>query len=237
MSIGARAVDALRRAVPRLLPQACRLCAAPAGDEPLCADCRAALPRMPAQTCPACALPTPGGALCGACLARPRQFDATQAAFRYAFPVDRLVQSLKYGHRLAGADFFGAELADRAEGTRADLIVPVPLSAARLAQRGFNQALELARPVARRLGLALETAGVRRHRDTTPQASLPWAERAGNVRHAFECQIDLAGRRVLVVDDVMTTGATVDELARVLRARGASWVGNLVVARTVPDGR
>ena len=103
------------------------------------------------------------------------------------------------------------------------------------AERGFNQALELARPLARSCGAPLDIRHVRRHRDTTPQASLPWKERAKNIRHAFECDIDLAGMNVLIVDDVMTTGATLDELARTLKAHGANRVENRVLARALKD--
>ena len=119
-------------------------------------------------------------------------------------------------HRVIGADFRGRELAQLPLPFRPDLILPVPLAPARLAGRGFNQTLELARPLARLLGVPLEIGHVRRRRDTAPQASLPKRERKQNIRHAFECEIDLTGKSVLVVDDVMTTGATLDELARTL---------------------
>lgn len=219
--------------VAALLPGACFLCAAPSGSGFLCGACADHLPRMPAACCPRCALPTPAGAVCGACLNKPPHFDATRAVFRYEFPVDRLVQSLKYGHRLAGADFLGRILAQHAPGMVPDLILPVPLSGARLAERGFNQALEIARPLARRLGLRPETCHIHRRVDTTPQASLPWKERARNIRHAFACGIDLTGKSILVIDDVMTTGATLDELAGTLKACGAARVENCVVARAL----
>ena len=218
-----------------LLPQDCFLCAAPAGDRLLCAACVAGLPRLTPERCPVCALPTPGSAVCGACLKQAPHFDATRAVFRYEFPLDRLIQSLKYAHRLAGADFLGRELAQSPVPFQPDLILPVPLSPARLAERGFNQAVELARPLARALGVSLETSRVHRRRDTAPQASLPWKERKQNIRHAFECELDLTGKTVLVVDDVMTTGATLDELARTLKAHGAARVENFVVARALRD--
>jgi ComF family protein len=218
-----------------LLPQDCFLCAAPAGDRLLCAACVAGLPRLTPERCPVCALPTPGSAVCGACLKQAPHFDATRAVFRYEFPLDRLIQSLKYAHRLAGADFLGRELAQSPVPFQPDLILPVPLSPARLAERGFNQAVELARPLARALGVSLETSRVHRRRDTAPQASLPWTERKQNIRHAFECELDLTGKTVLVVDDVMTTGATLDELARTLKAHGAARVENCVLARALKD--
>jgi ComF family protein len=226
---------AIESHVARLLPQDCFLCAAPAEDKLLCPACIAGLPQMPAALCPCCALPTPGSSVCGACLKKPPHFDATRAVFRYDFPLDRLIQSLKYAHRLACAGFLGRSLARVTLPFRPDLIVPVPLSSARLAERGFNQALEIARPLVRALDAPVELTRIHRRRDTTPQANLPWKERAKNVRHAFECEVDLTGLEVLVVDDVMTTGATLDELARTLKAHGAAQVSNLVVARALRD--
>ena len=218
-----------------MLPQDCFLCAASSGDSLLCPSCTDSLPRLTSERCPVCALPTPASATCGACLKQAPHFDATQAVDRYECPADRLVQALKYAHHLACADFLGKALVKPPTPLRPDLIVPVPLAAARLAQRGFNQALELARPLARVLVAPLEINRIHRCRDTTPQAGLPWKERAHNIRHAFECEIDLAGRTVLLVDDVMTTGATLDELARTLKARGAARVENLVLARALRD--
>lgn len=223
------------RLLAAMLPRQCFLCAAPAAGEFLCPDCLDSLPRLTTDCCPICALPTPAAMVCGACLKKPPQFDATQAVFRYEFPIDRLVQSLKYAHRIASADFLGRILAQCRPQQAPDLILPVPLAPQRLAERGFNQALEIARPLARQLGLPQETRLVQRHIDTTPQAALPWKERAKNIRHAFACGIDLAGKKVLVVDDVMTTGATLNELAGTLKACGAGWVGNLVVARALKD--
>ncbi|WP_310450321.1 ComF family protein [Sulfuritalea sp.] len=235
MSIAADLKKAWRNTAAALLPQDCFLCAAASGDNLLCPACSAGLPYLSAERCPLCALPTPGAAVCGACLKQAPHFDATQAVFRYEFPLDRLIQSLKYAHRLASANFLGRALAQLAAPLRPDLVLPVPLAPARLAERGFNQALELARPLARALGVPLELSRIHRRRDTAPQASLPWKERKRNIRRAFECEIDLTGKTVLVVDDVMTTGATLDELARTLKAHGATRVENSVLARALKD--
>lgn len=231
----AKLTKSVNSAANALLPQDCFLCAAPAGDSLLCPACTASLPHLTPERCPVCALPTPGAAVCGACLKRTPHFDATQAVFRYEFPLDHLIQALKYVHRLAGADFLGRALAQQPVPLRPDMILPVPLAPARLAERGFNQALEIARPLARALGVPLEISRVHRRRDTAPQASLPWKERQQNIRHAFECEFDLTGKTVLVVDDVMTTGATLDELARMLKAHGAVRVENFVLARALKD--
>jgi ComF family protein len=113
-----------------------------------------------------------------------------------------------------------------------DLIVPLPLHPARLAGRGFNQAAEIARALSRATGVTMDAQIARRVRNTAPQTALPWRERAANMRHAFACGRDLAGLRVAVVDDVMTTGATLQEFARTLKRCGAARVENWVVART-----
>jgi ComF family protein len=190
------------------------------------------LPTLP-EACPRCALPSPAGAVCGSCLRHPPHFDGTLALWRYEFPCDRLVQALKYRARLALAGYFARALASRGL-PEVDLIVPMPLHRRRLAERGFNQALEIARGVARHLGVRIEPRGVLRIRDTAPQTGLPYEDRATNVRGAFQCRLELAGASIAVVDDVMTTGATLNEVARVLKHAGAARVENLVIARTVP---
>ncbi len=215
------------------LSQDCQLCCAESDREPVCAGCAAELPALP-EHCPQCALPSHGGTVCGDCLMRPRKFDRTLALWRYEFPCNELVLSLKYRARLALAGFFARRLASRSL-PRVDLIVPMPLHPERLAQRGFNQALEIARELSRYAGARIESRGSRRVRDTAPQTDLPYNKRAKNVRGAFACSLNLSGRTVAVVDDVMTTGATLDEFARVLKRAGATRVENWVVARTMLD--
>jgi len=210
----------------------CLLCGEESGPELLCAACVAELPTL-VEHCPQCALPSPAGAVCGSCLERPPHYDRTLALWRYEFPCDRLVQALKYRARLALAGFFARSVASRPL-PEVDLIVPMPLHPKRLAERGFNQALEIARGLARHLGRPIEPRGVLRVKDTPPQTRLPYEERAKNVRGAFLCKLDLSGASVAVVDDVMTTGATLNELARALKRAGAARVENFVIARTVP---
>lgn len=218
-----------------LLSQDCLLCQAASGDQPLCAACARELPAT-ASACPRCALGGSSDAECGACIAAQPHYDASCAAFVYAYPVDALIQSLKYGGQLALAGWFAHKLYQRIGGAAgAGLIVPLPLHPARLAERGFNQAAEIARALSRLTGIAVDVRSALRVRDTAPQTALPWRERAANVRRAFACERDLAGMNVAVVDDVMTTGATLDEFARTLKRSGAARVENWVVART-PHG-
>src|SRR6267142_2554932 len=133
-------------------------------DCPLCGACTAGLPALP-EHCPRCALPSPRGALCGSCLASPPLFDGTTALWLYEFPCDRLVQALKYRGWLALAPFFARGLASRPLPA-IDLIVPMPLHPDRLAQRGFNQATEIARNLAKRASFVLASRGARRVRNT-----------------------------------------------------------------------
>ncbi len=169
--------------------------------------------------------------MCGACLAHPPSFDRTIAAWPYRFPLDRLVQALKFHARLQLAPWFASALAQ--SGVEADLVVAVPLHRRRLAERGFNQAYEIARPLSTELGVSLLTDGVERVRSTGEQSRMRHDERTRNVHGAFECRVPLNARRIAVIDDVMTTGSTLNELAATLKGAGAAHVVNLVVARTL----
>ena len=216
--------------------QDCRLCG-DASPHAICMACDADLPRLPLQRCPVCALPSPGAQTCGRCLAATPAYDATRAALEYAFPVTRLIQSFKYEHAVGLSATLAAYLAQALptdDRYQVDLLVPLPLAPARLRERGYNQALELARVLARERGLALDARAVARVRHTPPQAELPWKERRRNIRGAFVAMRRFDGSSVAVIDDVMTTGATLDEMARVLKAAGAVRVVNWVVARTLP---
>jgi ComF family protein len=179
-----------------------------------------------------CALPLTSGAVCGTCLERPPRYDSVSAEYAYAFPVDALIHAFKYGGTLSIAPVLASNLGSAA-AAQVDALIPMPLAAGRLRERGFNQAHELARLAARRLGVPVLAHACRKVVDTAPQAALPWKERARNVRGAFVCDADLTGLRVAVVDDVMTTGATLDELARNLKRAGAVHVSGWVVARTL----
>ncbi len=216
-----------------LLPSHCLLCGGRAlASSALCPECRVALPQQTAQCCLRCALPA-SGPLCGACQRQPPPYDASVAAFRYAFPLDVLIHGLKYRQQLSAVSELAALLA--AAGAEllaeADLVVAMPIHRRRLAERGYNQALELARLLARAAGRPLAVKMVRKVRHTPAQAGLDRAARLLNPQGAFECTTRLDGMRVVVIDDVMTTGATLAELARCLKAAGASRVSNLVLAR------
>ena len=215
----------------------CFLCKG-AATQILCQSCDADLPRLGAELCPRCALASPAGAVCGRCLVQPPNFDATRAALAYRFPADALVHALKFRGELALAPLLAGLLSRCISGLAVDFVIPVPLSPARLRSRGYNQALEIARHLAPGPGggalarLAPELC--ERSRDTPAQTGLPLAERAKNVRGAFRCPRLLEGAQIAVLDDVMTTGATLDEIAATLKRAGAARVVNWVVARTPP---
>jgi ComF family protein len=198
----------------------------------LCESCNADLPRLVQRLCPRCALESPSGAVCGRCLAQPPHYDATVAALAYAFPADALVHALKFRGELALAPLLGKLLLEKVSSQDVDCVIPVPLSNPRLRERGYNQAVEIGRhlEVAK---LAIDACV--RERDAPPQAGLDRDSRRRNVRGAFRCQRSFAGERVALVDDVMTTGATLDELARAVKAAGAASVANWVVCRTAAE--
>ena len=215
------------------LAQPCVLCGARVRGSLICSACAADLPRLPAERCPQCALPSHGGAVCGSCLKRPPRFERGVAVYRYGFPLDVLIQHCKYGGAQELARLFAEALAQElADRPRPDLIVPMPLHPARLRERGFNQALEIARRLGHRLNLPCRHA-CSRVRDTPPQAGLDLKARKRNLRGAFVCDEDLTGKRIALVDDVMTSGSSLNELAQAARRAGAVEVSAWVVARTL----
>lgn len=214
----------------------CAVCGIVPGA-PVCAGCAADFFPSDTTRCTQCALrlAQSGDALvCGRCLREPPRYDATLALADYAAPVDGMVIALKFGHRLELARVFGELLAERMgeRVPRDALLTPVPLAFERHAERGFNQAREIARTVARRLALPLAADALLRARHGAPQEKLTLDERRRNIRGAFAVRADVRGRTAVVVDDVMTSGATLDEIAAALKRAGAARVINLVVART-----
>lgn len=219
-----------------LLPRHCLLCLGPAQSINLCTGCRAALPSLE-NPCQGCAAPLATGTRCAGCLKRPPPFDQVRIPYLYADPLAGLVQALKYRHRLAAAAVLGSLLADYLESRSAcapQCIVPVPLHPARQRQRGFNQSLEIARALSARLAVPIAAEFARRDRATAAQTSLQSArERRQNVRGAFSVKEKNSGswRHVAIIDDVVTTGATVTALAGTIRSAGVTHVELWSIAR------
>lgn len=173
----------------------------------------------------------------------PPEFESSVAAFSYAPPLDQLVLALKFGHQLALADFFAEILRNavlqQTQFELPDLLTVVPLGPQRLIERGFNQALEIGKPFAKLMGIPLLPDLLQRARDTLPQSSLPLESRILNMRNAFQLNFingtQVRDKHVGVIDDVMTSGITYQEIAHLLKEHGASKVTNLVIARTEPN--
>lgn len=219
-----------------LYPSSCVLCGAKGvAERDLCAECFAELPwnRHP---CPRCAAPLPPDAdtpLCGDCIRSLPSWDEAKSPLTYGFPVDKLVQRFKFEGDLAVGRLLGSLLADYlAAGTdRPDCIVPVPLHDSRLKERGFNQATELARPVAKRLKMKVRLDLCERSRTTEVQSKLDAAERKKNLRDAFAVKASVQGMHVALLDDVVTTGATAETLAQAFREAGAARISLWSVCR------
>ena len=234
MSILKRAILDICLKIKRLVPeQSCVLCGAISHGSAWCGACDAAMPYLSASHCPICALPTLDSAVCGHCLSHPPQFKRTVAIYCYAYPLDKLILALKYGEKFFLAKQLGVHLAHYVT-ILPDCIVAMPLHPARLKERGFNQSLLLAQHIGQQLDIPVLAFSCQRIRNTPSQSTLPVKERGKNMRKAFICSTEVAGKHVAIVDDVMTTGATLNELAHAILAAGAIEVSAWVVARTLP---
>lgn len=247
------------RAADALLPARCVLCGDPAGRDALCTPCLKGLPGLAGLPlcCPRCALPfiphhDPGSRespeTCGACQRNPPPWHHVTATLRYDFPANRLVRALKYhgdfaaGAALAQAMWLGPKPVPP-ESTRRESeppwIVPVPLHGWRERRRGFNQAMALALPLTRATGWRL-VDGLRRIRRTPPQARLNGQQRRLNLRDAFRWRgPSPAGQTLVLVDDVLTTGATLEACTRAIPEAGVvcAWVATRAVPRDQSDRR
>jgi ComF family protein len=223
------------------MPGSCLLCDAPNNHHnlDLCVDCKQELPYL-ANVCTRCSLPLPDNvtSICGQCQLKPPHYDHTISLFNYAMPVDKLVQRLKFNEKLVIARTLGGLFAERIDehtnNFEPQCIIPVPLHKNRLRQRGFNQALELARPVASRRKIKIDNTSCKRIIDTEAQSSLPADERHKNVRHAFSVDTSIDYQRVVLFDDVMTTGQTVNALAKALKKQGVEEVAVWSITRALP---
>lgn len=223
-----------------LTGNSCVLCGQNRTMDKFCTECALDLPRI-RFSCRRCAMPLPGASDvelgCGRCQQQPPVFEFVVAPMEYAFPVNGMLKALKFRRQQFFAPALGELLISALEGKlgEVDAILPVPLHRWRHFRRGFNQATEIARPLARRYGLPLITS-VNRCRATLPQSGLSTAARNANLRKAFAADRSLTCRYPLIVDDVITTGSTINQLADVLLAAGAQRVAAVAVARAVLGG-
>ncbi|HYQ70338.1 MAG TPA: ComF family protein [Gammaproteobacteria bacterium] len=220
-----------------LFPGHCRLCGnATRGGPDLCQSCHRDLPWL-GSVCSRCAHPlyaSDADVRCGHCQKHPPAFDRTTALFHYCPPVDHLIKCFKFAEELQVGSLLSGLLAAKLAERRNDLpglLLPVPLHPARLRSRGFNQATEIARHVGRTLGIKLDYRLCRRKRNTEAQSLLSPTARRLNLRNAFAVRHPLQASHVAIIDDVMTTGHTSNELARVLKRAGAVQVEVWVIAR------
>ena len=212
-----------------IFPRTCAGCGREGGY--LCDECEAAIPRLEPPQCSLCSTPS-RSPLCAWCRSANQPFDRITAPYRWTGIVQELVYSLKYRNVRASAprlaELMSAHLMERS-GT-ADVIAPVPLHPSRERERGYNQSEHLAREISKSTGIPMAADVLARTRNTPPQVSMSTPdERRQNVIGAFECVGDVTGKRVLLVDDVVTTGATVAECSAQLRKAGAAsiWVLSL----------
>lgn len=228
-----------------LLPSSCALCGGGC-DGVVCAPCHGEHVAPRKARCRRCANPLgldgDGRIECAVCLTEPRAFDATLAATDYSAPVDQLVLHLKFGGRLALAPWFAQMIGDTVRAERQfllpNVLCPVPLGRQRLVGRGFNQALEIARPLSTLLGVPLRPRLAIRALETPAQSGVAPDQRRRNIRNAFIVSPDalamVRGQHIGIVDDVMTSGHTLNELAVTFKRFGAARVSNFVFARTPP---
>ncbi|RKF47367.1 ComF family protein [Paraburkholderia fungorum] len=227
-----------------VLPNLCALCGN-LSHKTLCADCDETYWNESRLRCTVCAVPLSGMRWashaqyrCADCIAEPPPFEATFALADYRRPLDALALGLKFRARLMLAREFAQRLARLAQDTwvdaseKPDVLAPVPLAGKRLTERGYNQAWQIARPLARALNVRSDAVLLRRVIHTAPQSRLDLDARRLNVGRAFEAAKPVQGLHIGIVDDVMTTGATLEALARTLKAAGARRVTNFVALRT-----
>jgi ComF family protein len=223
-----------------LLPYTCILCHQPSQHEQdLCNRCYQTLPLIK-SACQHCAIPLPettSTLVCGQCLQQVPPFDLTYALYLYQFPVNQIILDLKFNQSLINARVLGELLTEKIQHTwysqrpLPDIIIPVPLHPVRLKERGFNQALEIARPIAQSLKLPINREACQRTKPTAAQATLSPAERRKNIKQAFTVTQDFTQQRIAVIDDVITTGHTVTELCQTLKRHGAQAIDVWCCAR------
>jgi len=229
-----------------LFPSRCVLCSqtvkSPAINEAI-ELCEACFNKMPFNTacCVCCALPLPddnaGDTLCGRCIQKTPEYDYAHSVFRYEGDIIRLVHQLKFSEKITYARSIGEWLLSAYDSDEVlnkeapDCLLPVPLHTSRLRQRGFNQSIEIARVLSIKRDIPIEYGAVIRERSTISQTGLNAKQRQKNIKTAFKVVSEMPYKNVLIIDDVVTTGSTVNELAKLLKKNNVERVGVLSIAR------
>jgi ComF family protein len=217
------------RLLSRVLPSRCLLCS-DVCDASVCAPCGASLARTGDESCPRCRLPAANGEVCGRCLRYPPRWNQLTASFIYSFPMDRLIVGAKHARHWGVFDWVALDTAQWPYAKSA-MLIPVPASAERIEERGYNQAALLAQSLAKRFDLRVDANAIARIRATETQARRNWVERRKNVKDAFTAMRSMKGESIVLIDDVLTTGATLNECARAAIDAGAANVDAFVIAR------
>ncbi len=223
--------------IDKLLPYQCALCADSTHNSfGLCQGCMAELPFI-YRACTRCSLPiTYSGLLCGKCLINPPVYDECHAIFAYQPPLNYLISACKFHHKLNYTRLLGLLMA-KSLPTRLkvlpELLIPVPLHKRRLAERGYNQSLEIARPISKSLHIPIDYNCCSRIRSTIAQTGLTGKKRQQNIKNAFAITQKINAKHIAIIDDVVTTGSTVAELSKLMRAQGVQHIQVWCCARTI----
>lgn len=216
-----------------ILPICCLICSTPTTTQHrLCEACKQQLPWI-TNHCQICGLPQVESGICGQCLANRPRFTSCRALFRYQEPIDKLITQLKFNNQLHIAKLFASLLVETFDTSKPtpELLIPVPLHRKRQRQRGFNQALEIARPVSKALQIPIDIHSCIRVKSTQAQSELPAKKRRYNIKNAFQICHDIGAKHVAIIDDVVTTGSTVNELSKNLKQRGVKCIEIWCLAR------
>lgn len=203
----------------------------------ICSECSIDLPFI-TEACELCGIQLTTSGICGACLQTPPPYATTLAVFNYQYPIDKLISRLKFSGNLAVAHAIGEVMARtilphlNSTNNRPDCIIPIPLHPKRIVERGFNQALEIARPITKATGIPIDFKSCYRKEPTQAQSLIPANERAKNIKNAFAIKKAINYRHVAILDDVVTTGSTVREFAKLLRKNGVEHIQVWCCART-----
>lgn len=222
-----------RQLYSNILPIPCRLCGTHGQQHALCAACIEDLPTL-GPACPRCAMPISTSQLCGQCLNSPPEQDLSFSLFPYQDPIKRLIADLKYHDKFYISQLFSHLMSKQLVNRQhPKCLIPIPLHPKRLRQRGYNQSLELAKALSKQLNIPVSNAYLSRVRNTVPQASLPFKQRKHNIQHAFSLHDSNIPSHIALIDDVLTTGHTVNAAAKLLRQAGVERIEVWTIARTI----